>query len=100
MGLRLIIWGLIDSLPGILMEKNRLRWASRRGMLELDLVLYPFVENHYDQLSEEDKKLFQLLLEEQDQDMFNWFIYRHQPESESLQKIVSIVRSKTGADAL
>ncbi|MFX4228440.1 MAG: succinate dehydrogenase assembly factor 2 [Porticoccaceae bacterium] len=82
------------------MEKNRLRWASRRGMLELDLVLYPFVENHYDYLSEEDKKLFQLLLEEQDQDMFNWFIYRQEPESSSLQRIVSIIRTKTGSEAI
>lgn len=82
------------------MEKNRLRWASRRGMLELDLVLSPFVEQHYDHLEEADKQLFQQLLEEQDQDMFNWFIHRQEPESESLQKIVSIVRSKTGADAI
>jgi antitoxin CptB len=81
------------------MEKNRLRWASRRGMLELDLVLSPFVEQHYDHLEEEDKQLFQQLLEEQDQDMFNWFIHRQEPESEALQKIVSIVRSKTGSGA-
>jgi len=82
------------------MEKNRLRWASRRGMLELDLMLSPFVENHYDHLSEEDKKLFQQLLEEQDQDMFNWFIHRQEPDSGALQKIVSIVRAKTGPEAL
>jgi antitoxin CptB len=82
------------------MEKNRLRWASRRGMLELDLVLAPFVENHYDQLVEDEKLLFQQLLEEQDQDMFNWFIHRHEPESDSLKKIVTIVRSKTGADSI
>lgn len=69
-------------------------------MLELDLVLSPFVENHYDQLVEEDKLLFQQLLEEQDQDMFNWFIHRQEPGSASLQKIVTIVRSKTGADSI
>lgn len=82
------------------MEKNRLRWASRRGMLELDLVLSPFLENHYDQLSAEDQKLFQLLLEEQDQDMFNWFIHRQEPGDENLQKIVALVRSKTGSGSL
>ena len=36
------------------MEKNRLIWASRRGMLELDLMLQPFVEQHYDQLDQTD----------------------------------------------
>ena len=41
------------------MEKNRLMWASRRGMLELDLMLQPFVEKHYDQLDQTDQQLFQ-----------------------------------------
>lgn len=76
------------------MEKNRLRWATRRGMLELDLVLSPFLENHYDQITPEEQELFHDLLEEQDQDMFNWFIHRHVPEDEKIKKIVDLVRSK------
>ena len=79
------------------MEKNRLRWATRRGMLELDLVLGPFLENHYDQISDEEKQLFEKLLDEQDQDMFNWFIHRHQPEDQDLQRIVNLIRSTTGS---
>lgn len=78
------------------MDKHRLRWACRRGMLELDLVLGPFVENVYDSLTDADKELFHLLLDEQDQDMFNWFIHRHEPEGEKLQRIVAIVRENTG----
>ena len=49
------------------MQKNRLMWASRRGMLELDLMLQPFVEQHYDQLDQTDQLLFQELLELEDQ---------------------------------
>lgn len=78
------------------MEKNRLRWATRRGMLELDLVLSPFLENHYDHITAEEQQLFHDLLDEQDQDMFNWFIHRHQPESEKLQRIVNLIRGKIG----
>lgn len=78
------------------MEKNRLRWATRRGMLELDLLLSPFLENHYDDLDATDQALFQELLEEQDQDMFNWFILRQRPENLGLQKIVDTIRSKIG----
>ena len=52
------------------MEKNRLMWASRRGMLELDLMLQPFVEKHYDQLDQTDQQLFQELLELEDQQLF------------------------------
>jgi antitoxin CptB len=52
------------------MNKNRLMWASRRGMLELDLILQPFVENTYDSLSEHDQLRFEALLEREDQQLF------------------------------
>ena len=80
------------------MEKNRLRWATRRGMLELDLILSPFLENHYDELDAETQALFRELLEEQDQDMFNWFINRHTPADANLKQIVDLVREKIQSD--
>lgn len=78
------------------MEKNRLRWATRRGMLELDLILAPFLESQYDDLSSDEQALFVKLLDEQDQDMFNWFIKRHIPEDTDINRIVEIIRSKIG----
>lgn len=78
------------------MEKNRLFWGSRRGMLELDLVLMPFVENVYDTLAQEDKERYWKLLECEDQDMFGWFLRREDPQDEELKRIVDIVRSHTG----
>ena len=56
------------------MNKNRLVWASRRGMLELDLILSPFVENVYDSLTEDDQLRFEVLLECEDQTLFMWFM--------------------------
>ena len=38
---------------------KRLLWHSRRGMLELDLVLMPFLENYYATVSEEDQELYE-----------------------------------------
>lgn len=78
------------------MEKNRLNWACRRGMLELDLVLKPFLDNHYDELTEADKKLFELLLESEDQDMFTWFIDKVDPTDPEILRIVTIIRAHTG----
>ena len=49
------------------MNKNRLMWASRRGMLELDLILQPFVENTYDSIGEYDQLRLYALLEPDDQ---------------------------------
>jgi len=73
------------------MEYNRLVWAARRGMLELDLILKPFVEQAYRQLDEEDQHRFQRLLECEDQDLFSWFLRRAEPEDEDIRAIVKVV---------
>lgn len=78
------------------MDINRLRWASRRGMLELDLILLPFLENVYPGLSDEHKVLYERLLDSEDQDMFGWFLHRVEPEDPEIKVIVDIVRDNTG----
>ena len=74
------------------MERNRLFWASRRGMLELDLILLPFLEKIYPGLPEEDKLRYQKLLDCEDQDMFAWFLHRETPEDPEIGKIVQLIR--------
>ncbi|MEY8216305.1 MAG: succinate dehydrogenase assembly factor 2, partial [Colwellia sp.] len=49
-----------DSLP--LVNKARLKWACRRGMLELDVLFIPFVDEAYDDLSAKDQRTFERLL--------------------------------------
>ena len=74
------------------MNKNRLLWASRRGMLELDLILTPFVENVYDTLSKDDQLRFEVLLECEDQTLFMWFMQRENPSDPNLERIIKIIR--------
>ena len=69
-------------------EVRRMHWAARRGMLELDLVLEPFVTARYAQLDESDRRIFQRLMECEDQDLFAWFLQRGKPEDEELAAIV------------
>lgn len=78
------------------MEFNRLKWGSRRGMLELDLILMPFLENIYPNLTSEDQLLYQKLLQEQDQDLFAWLMNRSDPEAPDIMRIVQIIRDNTG----
>lgn len=78
------------------MDRNRLFWASRRGMLELDLVLLPFLENVYDTLDEADQRRYEQLLECEDQDLFAWFLRREDPDEPELQRIVQVIRDNTG----
>lgn len=70
-------------------ELNRMRWAARRGMLELDLVLEPFVNARYAQLEEGDRERFKQLMTCEDQDLFAWFLNRQQPDDPELADIVS-----------
>ncbi|MEJ2444818.1 MAG: succinate dehydrogenase assembly factor 2 [Exilibacterium sp.] len=79
-----------------MVEKNRLFWGSRRGMLELDLVLLPFLENVYPSLAQQDKERYWKLLECEDQDLFGWFLRREDPAEPELQRIVGIIRDNTG----
>ena len=60
----------MNSLP----EKNRVRWACRRGMLELDFIFQHFFENDYDKLSVEKKIAFLQLLKQDDTDLFDWLV--------------------------
>ncbi|MFV3379119.1 MULTISPECIES: succinate dehydrogenase assembly factor 2 [Pseudomonas] len=72
-------------------ELNRLFWHSRRGMLELDVLLVPFTQEVYPTLSEGDRELYRRLLTCEDQDMFGWFMERTESDDPELQRMVRII---------
>lgn len=78
------------------MEFNQIKWATRRGMLELDLILGPFLDNVYLGLPSDDQQRFQQLLTEQDQDLYAWLMQRQDPEAPDMLRIVQIIRDHTG----
>jgi succinate dehydrogenase flavin-adding protein (antitoxin of CptAB toxin-antitoxin module) len=55
--------------PSPISHYNRLRWHSRRGMLELDILLQRFWEKFGDKLSAEDGEALEILLEYEDNDL-------------------------------
>jgi antitoxin CptB len=72
-------------------DEKRMRWASRRGMLELDLVLAPFVEARYGELGTQDRDRYQALMRCEDQELFGWFLRREQPADPELAAIVHTI---------
>ncbi|MCC5851714.1 MAG: succinate dehydrogenase assembly factor 2 [Alkalimonas sp.] len=74
-----------------LMSKPRLRWACRRGMLELDVLLAPFVEEGYDALTDADKAHFERLLASDDPDLFAWFMGHAKSDDADLQRLVGVI---------
>ena len=79
-------------------EYNRLIWHSRRGMLELDLVLGPFVRKKYPELAENEQALYRQLLDCEDQDLMAWLLRREQPGDPGLQQIVKTVLQFSGVE--
>ncbi|MFT4823829.1 MAG: antitoxin CptB [Halioglobus sp.] len=77
-----------------------MRWAARRGMLELDLLLEPFVEECFTDLSEADQLIFARFMKSEDQDMFGWLMRREKPDDPELAQIVKQILefSRTGAN--
>ncbi len=75
-------------------DLKRLYWHSRRGMLELDLLLVPFARDQLRQLDEADLALYQELLQEEDQDLFLWFMRREPAPAGKLQRIINLILDK------
>lgn len=78
----------LDSrIPG---DLQKIYWRSRRGMLELDLLLVPFTLEAYAGLSPADQLRYRQLLEYEDQDLFAWLM-RREPAANQQALIDSIL---------
>jgi antitoxin CptB len=75
----------VDNIP-------KLKWACRRGMLELDVLLGNFLKEGYLQLSLEEKKLFIELLTCADPVLFTWLMGHETPVDEGLARITEMIR--------
>ncbi len=69
-------------------NKQKIYWHSRRGMLELDLLLVPFATEAFESLSPQDQLLYSDLLEQEDQDLFTWLMGRVDPAEERFASII------------
>jgi len=70
------------------LNKQKIFWHSRRGMLELDLLLVPFATEVFENLSTEDQLLYRDLLAEEDQDLWNWFLERMEPSEAKFKPMI------------
>ena len=73
-------------------EWNRAKWASRRGLLELDLLLSPFVANAFSDLSPELRSAYRELLFQDDQDLMEWIMGRSALPDQRYRDIVSAIQ--------
>ena len=74
---------------------NRLFWHSRRGMLELDLLLVPFVQEHYVLIDKADQDRYDTLITEEDQDLFAWLMKRTPANNSENQIIIDLILERS-----
>lgn len=75
-------------------SKAKLKWACRRGMLELDVLFGPFVDEAYDALKQQDKYIFQRLLACEDPELFAWFMGHEECKDEELAYMVKLILNR------
>ena len=75
-------------------ELRRVYWHSRRGMLELDLLLSPFARERYPLLDQADQELYRRLLECEDNDLYRWLVGSDRPDDDKLGEIVRLIREQ------
>lgn len=62
------------------LERTRLRWRARRGLLENDLIITRFLDAHESSLTDTDVDAMALLLDLGDNDLLEMLLSRKEPE--------------------
>ena len=73
-------------------SRRRAWWRSRRGMLEIDVFLVPFIEECFAQLPLAQQEAYERLLESEDTDLHHWLTGKSQPADAELAALVEEIR--------
>jgi antitoxin CptB len=79
-------------------ERSKLLWHCRRGIREMDILFRDFIDQHYDELSDDEKQGLSKLLDEADLDILNWIMGKDKPQSDELMHIVTLIRKSRKLD--
>ncbi|MBL8473730.1 MAG: succinate dehydrogenase assembly factor 2 [Rhodocyclaceae bacterium] len=72
--------------------KGRLRWRSRRGLLELDIAFQRFIERDFDALAPAELEALSRLLDYDDPELWAIVSGREECEEEDLLGLVELLR--------
>ena len=78
-------------------EQAKSRWAARRGMLELDLILGPYVEHGFPAASRQEQSLFMAFMQCNDQDLYRWLIKKEAPDDEWVEIVQVIIDAQAAS---
>lgn len=71
---------------------SALRWRCRRGMLELDILLNEFIDKKYTLLDNNQKDVFDQILDYPDQLLFDLFLGHMESSDTKVSDLVQTIR--------
>ncbi|TDQ56628.1 antitoxin CptB [Mesocricetibacter intestinalis] len=74
-------------------NKLRLEWDCRRGMLELDKIIMPFYQQHFERLNAAQQETFVRLLACSDLQLFSWFFNGAEAPDAALRQMVAYIQN-------
>ena len=77
-------------------DLDRIRWRCRRGLLELDLVLEAFLERGYSRPDGGQRRVFDRVVEQPDNDLLALALGRCEPEPR-FRAVVELLRGDEGS---
>ena len=83
--------GVESSRATVATDLKRMYWHSRRGMLELDLLLVPFATDCLATLEVAQIDDYRALLLEEDQDLWTWLTRREPAPTEALRSSIDLI---------
>ena len=83
---------MVQHIEDKINSRERVRWACRRGMLELDKIIIPFFDENYDSMTKSGQDLFIKLLETSDQKLYDWLFKGEMPEDSRLHDLIMVLR--------
>ncbi|MGQ0593337.1 MAG: FAD assembly factor SdhE [Gammaproteobacteria bacterium] len=91
----LVDQGLPDPAPTL----AKLRWRSRRGTRELDLILLGFLSAGYESLTPPERHAYARLLDASDPDLMTWLLGQTIPDDPEIARLVQVIRAQSSAAA-
>ncbi len=72
---------------------ERVRWRTRRGLLELDIILTRFVNSSYEMLDDSEQQIFETLLDMPDNTLWDMIAGRQEAVHGEMQVLLEKIRA-------
>ncbi|ELA09671.1 hypothetical protein MOMA_04675 [Moraxella macacae 0408225] len=81
-------------MPEPTLQQRKTIYRARRGLKELDYYFDFYIREHYLSASEQEQAVFASLMDEEDPDLLDWFLFDKPPKTEYAKLIAKLKQLK------